>query len=413
MKRFISDKVLGKKINDVVFEASQGAIDASNKENGHQVVNGAFGTFFDENGDLFTFDSVYELFGNVDRVQIAKYASGIPGPKVFRDAVKDWLFTRNNVTIDSEVIATPGGTGALSSTIKNTLAPGETVVYPEIGWGPYKTIAAQHNVNIATYDMFDGDAFNIESFVKTTNEVMDKEGKVLVFINDPCQNPTGYTMTNKEWDTVLTHLNTLADKGPVVLLHDIAYIDFHKEGHYGRIFNKFRNLSENMLVVLAFSASKTMTAYGMRVGAQVLISSNKDELEAFKHACENTARGVWSTVNNGGMMTFASLVNNKGVQEKYKKEKDWVMNLLDERASILMDEAAKVNLDLYPYKEGFFVTLKVTDEAEKDALHTALKDAGIFIVNIKGGLRIAICSIQKAKLKGLAKRIKDVHDAHK
>ena len=411
MKRFISDKVKGTKINDVVFEASQGAIEASQREGGQNVVNGAFGTFFDEDGDLFTFESVYELFGKVDRVQIAKYASGIPGPKVFRDAVKDWLFTRNNVTLDSEVIATPGGTGALSSTIKNTLAPGETVVYPKIGWGPYKTIASQHNVNIATYDMFEGDAFNIASFRETTSDVMEKEGKVLVFINDPCQNPTGYTMTNSEWDEVLRHLNMLSDKGPVVLLHDIAYIDFHKEAHYGRIFNKYRHLSENMLVVLAFSASKTMTAYGMRVGAQVLISSNKDERIAFKHACENTARGVWSTVNNGGMMTFASLVNDKAANAKYMKEKEWVMNLLEERASILMDEAEKVGLELYPYKEGFFITMKITDDTKKDAMHKALNDSGIFFVNIKGGLRIAICSIQKAKLRGLAKRIKDIVDS--
>ena len=146
----------------------------------------------------------------------------------------------------------------------------------------------------------------------------------------------------------------------------------------------------------------------MRVGAQVLISSNKDERTAFKHACENTARGVWSTVNNGGMMTFASLVNDKAAKSNYMKEKDWVMHLLDERATILMDEAEKVGLDLYPYKEGFFITLKVTDDKKKDALHLALKEAGIFFVNIKGGLRIAICSIQKAKLRGLASRIKAV-----
>lgn len=408
MKRFISDKVQGKKINDVVFEASQATIEASQKNNGDKVVNGAFGTFFDESGELFTFNTVYTLFNQVERVQIAKYASCIPGPKSFRDAVKDWLFTNNNVTIDSEVISTPGGTGALSSTVKNTLAPRDTVIYPKIGWGPYKTIAAQHNVNIATYDMFDGDKFAIDSFKQTTSEVMNSEGKILVFINDPCQNPTGYTMTNKEWDEVLRHLNRLADKGPVVLLHDIAYIDFHKQAHYGRIFNKFANLSENMLVVLAFSASKTMTAYGMRVGAQVLISSNKDERIAFKHACENTARGVWSTVNNGGMMTFSSLVNNKSANAEYLKEKKWMMNLLDERASIFMDEAKKAGLDLYPYKEGFFITLKVPDDKQKDVLHDALKNDGIFFVNITGGLRIAICSIQINKLKGLAQRIKDV-----
>jgi aspartate aminotransferase/aromatic-amino-acid transaminase len=374
-------------------------------------VNGAFGTFFNEKGEIHTFDTVYDIFDNVDRVQKAKYAAGIPGPKTFRDGVKYWLFDRCEVDIDSEIIATPGGTGALSSTVKNTLTPGETVIQPDIGWGPYKTIAAQHNVNIEYYTLFKNDRFNFESFRAVTSRVMDREGKVLVFINDPCQNPTGYTMSEEEWESVLSYLDRLSQDGPVVLMHDIAYIDFHKGDQYGKVFEKYKHLSENILVVLAFSASKTMTAYGMRVGAQVLISNNKEGKEAFKNACENTARGVWSTVNNGGMMTFAELAHNKDAQNRYMAEKAEAMKVIDERAAILTEEAEKVGLDLYPYKEGFFITMRIDNDQKKDLIHKALNDAGIFFVNIKGGLRIAICSIQKAKLYGLAERIKTILDA--
>ncbi|MFW5914151.1 MAG: pyridoxal phosphate-dependent aminotransferase [Bacillota bacterium] len=411
MKTFISDKVTGKKITDVVFQASQGALRAMEGKNGESVVNGAFGTYFNEEGKIHTFDTIYELFDKVDRVEKAKYAAGIPGPKTFRDGVKYWLFERYGVDLESDVIATPGGTGALSSTVKNTLAPGETVIQPDIGWGPYKTIAAQHNVNIENYTLFNKeDQFNFQSFKTVTSKVMEREGKVLVFINDPCQNPTGYTMTEEEWESVLSYLDRLSDEGPVVLVHDVAYIDFHKGEQYGKIFEKYKHLNDNILVVLAFSASKTMTAYGMRVGAQVLISNNKEGREAFKNACENTARGIWSTVNNGGMMTFASLARDKEAQARYQKEKAEVMNVIDERASILTKEAEAIGLDFYPYKEGFFITMRVHDEDKKTRIHKALNDAGIFFVNIKGGLRIAICSIQKAKLKGLAERVKSIHD---
>ncbi|MFW6285333.1 MAG: aminotransferase class I/II-fold pyridoxal phosphate-dependent enzyme, partial [Bacillota bacterium] len=193
MKTFISDKVTGKPITDVVFQASQGALRAMEGKNGESVVNGAFGTYFNEEGKLHTFDTVYELFDKVDRVEKAKYAAGIPGPSAFRDGVKYWLFERFGVDLESDVIATPGGTGALSSTVKNTLAPGETVIQPDVGWGPYKTIAAQHHVNIETYTLFNKeDQFNFQSFKTVTSRVMEKEGKVLVFINDPCENPTGY-----------------------------------------------------------------------------------------------------------------------------------------------------------------------------------------------------------------------------
>ncbi|MFW6298491.1 MAG: pyridoxal phosphate-dependent aminotransferase [Bacillota bacterium] len=411
MKSFISEKVTGKKITDVVFQASQSALRAMEGKNGESVVNGAFGTYFNEKGKIHTFDTVYELFDKVDRVEKAKYAAGIPGPKTFRDGVKYWLFERYGVDLESDVIATPGGTGALSSTLKNTLAPGETVIQPDIGWGPYKTIAAQHNVNIETYTLFnEEDQFNFQSFKRVTSRIMDQEGKVLVIINDPCQNPTGYTMTEEEWESILSYLDRLSDEGPVVLLHDVAYIDFHKGEHYGRIFEKYKHLNDNILVVLAFSASKTMTAYGMRVGAQVLISNDKDGREAFKNACENTARGIWSTVNNGGMMTFASLAHDKDAQARYQKEKAAVMDVIDERASILTKDAEAIGLDFYPYKEGFFITMRIHDEDKKDRIHKALNDAGIFFVNIKGGLRIALCSIQKDKLKGLAERIKTIYN---
>ncbi len=411
MKEFIAETAHGKEIIDVVFEAAQGAVKAIERDGDDAVVNGAFGAYFKENKDFLTFDSFYKAFEAVPRPQKAKYASSIAGPVVFQDAVKDWLFGSIDLDIDADVIATPGGTGALSSTVKNTLAPGETVIHPDIGWGPYKTIAKEQNTPVEYYTLFDGDEFNIESFKATCERVMKKQGKVLVFINDPCQNPTGYTMRKDEWDSVLHFINTLSEAGPVVLLHDIAYIDFNLAGDdYKHIFKRLSELNDNVLSVVTFSASKSMTAYGMSVGAQVLLSNNEYGRKRFKHACKNAARGGWSTINNGAMMAFSKIALDKDLKNEYLEEKSQFVTLLRERAELFTAEAHDAKLPIYPYKEGFFITIRIDSHVVKNELHLKLKQKNIFFVNVYGGLRVAICSIPKRKLKGLAKRVKDVLD---
>ena len=410
--KFISDVVHDKEIVDTVFEASQGAIDASKKFGPEKVVNGAFGTYFDESGKLLTFDSVYRRFDQIDDINKARYAPSIMGSPEFQTAVKDWLFKSVGLDIECDVIATPGGTGALSSTIKNTLVPGQTVIHPDIGWGPYTTIAKEQRTPIETYQLFDeNDQFNLTSFKEVCQKVMDAQGKVLVFINDPCQNPTGYTMTEDEWTQIIDIAKEISEKGPFILLHDIAYIDFNLKGDtYKSIFKRFTDLPENILTVVSFSISKTLSAYGMRVGAQVLISSNEKQRTKLKNACGNTARGYWSTVNSGGMKLFADIALNPELKARYLEEKDYYVQLLKERAEIFVSEAREVGLPIYHYKEGFFVTIRIDRQVIKNELHLKLKTLNIFFVNVYGGLRVAICSIPKEKLYGLAKRVKDALD---
>ena len=37
------------------------------------------------------------------------------------------------------------------------------------------------------------------------------QGRVLFVINDPCHNPTGYTMNDSEWDLVIDMMNELSE----------------------------------------------------------------------------------------------------------------------------------------------------------------------------------------------------------
>ena len=408
MNTFLNTLSDGKVMVDKVFKAAV-ACNEAKAIYGDKVVDATLGTLFDEEGTFVAFESVWNTYESIDKIQKAKYASSIQGNPDFNEAIYNWLFDGLNMTIPCEIIASPGGAGAVSSTIKNVLNPGETVIKPNLGWGPYKTMALECNLTLTDYNMFNGSNFDINNFKTTLSNVMDKQGRVLAIINDPCHNPSGYTLTKEEWDQIISFVNQLSKKGPVVILNDIAYVDYTNTGNtWKKHFEKYNDIDENVMIVIAFSCSKTLTAYGARVGAQVVLTKNTDQLNDFKNAAIYSARSIWSTVNNSAMKLFSTIMNDDSLKETYLKEKQIYIDLLKERSTIFVNEAQEVGLQIYPYVEGFFVTIKVDDDLEKEQLNLRLQKNNIFTVEVDKGLRVAICSASKSKLKGLAKRIKEI-----
>ena len=409
MSSFLNKLSDGKVMVDKVFKAAIKAREAKEKYGDDAVVDATLGTLFDEDGVFVAFDSVWGPYETIDKIQKAKYASSIQGNPAFRAAVEKWLFEEVTENLQFEILATPGGAGAISSTMKNVLNPGETVIKPSQGWGPYKTMAAEFDIKLTDYNMFKDGHFDVKDFKDTLTRVMKDQGKVLVIINDPCHNPTGYTMSGQEWDEVIEFTNELSKEGPVVILNDIAYVDFNNKGTaWKKHFGKYSKLSNNAMAVIAFSTSKTLTAYGARAGAAIAITNNKEELQKFINAGIYSARSIWSTVNNSAMELFALVTTDENLKEKYMAEKQYYVDLLKDRAQIFVSESHQVGLDIYPHVEGFFVTLRVEDNLRKEELNKTLQQHNIFTVEVDGGLRIAICSVPKRKLVGLAKRIKDI-----
>jgi len=408
MSAFLNTLSDGKIMVDKVFKAAVACNEAKAKY-GDSVVDATLGTLFDENGTFVAFDSIWSTYEQIDKIQKAKYASSIQGNPEFNEAIYNWLFDDLDIKIPCEIIASPGGAGAVSSTMKNVLNPGETVIKPNLGWGPYKTMALECALSLADYNMFKNNRFDIENFKQVLSEIMAKQHRVLVVINDPCHNPSGYTLTSDEWNEILEFVNQLSNDGPVIILNDIAYVDYTNKGkHWKKHFEKYNNISQNVMIVIAFSCSKTLTAYGARVGAQVVLTKDKKQLEAFKNAAIYSARSIWSTVNNSAMKLFSTVMNDEVLKQKYIKEKQLYIDLLKERSLIFLNEAQEVGLEIYPYIEGFFITIKVTDNSAKEALNLKLQDNNIFLVEVDGGLRVAICCVSKRKLKGLAKSIKEL-----
>ncbi len=135
------------------------------------------------------------------------------------------------------------------------------------------------------------------------------------------------------------------------------------------------------------------------------MAKDQKAVNQVKIVFEKAARATWSNINNGAMAMFVDVLTNH--LDKYTKEKEKYVKLLKERSELFMKEADEAKLAYYPYKEGFFVTLKMDNDV-RDRFHEALMDEHIYTVKVNRGIRVAVCSLSKEKTKGLARRMKEI-----
>ena len=152
---------------------------------------------YNEQGSLVALDSVFSSLKSLDNKVLAAYAASFTGNDDFKDRVYKWVLNGNS-HLHHEVIATPGGTGAVAMTIQECLDVGQTVILPEIAWGSYNLMAQMNNLSVKTYALFEEDHFNLTSFKETCEQVMKEQDKLVIVINDPCHNPTGYSLSSQD-----------------------------------------------------------------------------------------------------------------------------------------------------------------------------------------------------------------------
>lgn len=387
---------------DTVFKIN--TLANERKKLGYDVINATIGSLCDENGNLVAYKTVFNDLNKMDNRLKASYPDDLKGNKRFLEDVYHFVIEDNCPSLHHFTIATPGGSGSISSTIKAILDDGNSLIIPNIAWGSYSLMASENHLNPVYYNMFKNNKFDLADLKAKIKNVVNNEGKALVIINDPLQNPTGYSMSLKEWSNLLSFVNNL--DGQVVILNDIAYLDYSfnkKSKEYMRLFNE---INDNVAIIVAFSGSKTMTSYGIRYGASIILTKKYDDGQEILNVLEKISRATWSCVNNGGMNSFVNMYEN--YYQQFIKEKNKYINLLKKRSRILLNEAKKYSIPIYPYKEGFFITIKCNSNSERDVLFDKLIEKDIYLVKVNLGLRIAVCSLPINKCQIIMEKINEV-----
>jgi aromatic-amino-acid transaminase len=359
---------------------------------GEAVVNASLGALVHDDGALATMPVVFEVLRAVDLRLAATYAP-IPGPAAFlaaarRDALGTGLAFEHSVAV-----ATPGGTGALHHALVNFLEPGQAVFAPNYYWGPYETLAKHTRRNVATFPMFDAaGVFDQDAFAAGLDALVRRQGRALVFLNFPCNNPTGYSLDECEWRAVADSLARAAAHGPVIVLVDLAYASFGR-GDRHQWVQALGAIHDRVTVLAAWTASKAFTQYGARVGALIAVTPDAEERARISSALAYSCRGTWSICNHLGMLAITSLLTDAALAARADSERAELVALLDSRVEIFNREARAVGLSYPRYEGGFFVSV-FTPDAALTALECARE--GVFVVPQDRAVRVALCSTSRA-----------------
>ena len=395
-----------RKLSDAIFEANKLCKDAIKKFGNDKVTNATIGVVLDEEEKISFLPTVEKVFREMSMPEIISYApiSGLPD---YLESVREIIFGRVNYEGYFGLAATSGGTGAIHHAIANYAERGESVLTSDWFWGTYNVICKETGKNLETFKLFDADLkkFNIENFSDRVSEILAKQNSLLIILNTPAHNPTGYALTGDEWDKVLDVIKNHAAKGKKIsLLVDIAYVDFYAEKKVAWDFvNKFGNLPENILILMSFSMSKSYTLYGQRTGALVAMSTGKEVIDEFKETTKFSCRATWSNINCGAQNLLVKLWRDEKLRKDLEREQTGLREMVKKRAEIFVDEAEKCGLKIVPYTGGFFIAVPAENPA---AVCEKLHDDLIFAVPLKLGVRVAACSVPLKKMYGVAEKMK-------
>ncbi len=393
-------------LEDKIFALNGRAKALAAKIGKENVINATIGSLLDDDGNLVVLSSVVEVLTHLDPDDYADYApiGGTPG---FKKAIAKATFGNYDITANVEVCATPGGTGAIRNTISNYSRIGDKVLTSDWFWAPYGTIAQEIGRSIATYELFDeNNGFNIASFREKVFALVKAQGSLVILLNTPAHNPTGYSLHDEDWDNVIACLKEACAFGNVTLFVDVAYIDFAGEEDEARAFlPKLQNLPENLLPIIGFSLSKTFTMYGMRCGAAICMAATPEIAAEFKLVNEFSSRGSWSNSNKAGQVLMSKVYEKPELLHRVNEEREGFRAMLAKRGKTFEDGIVAAGLPCVPYDSGFFACVPCPNPGE---ISERLEAKGVFVVPLAKGIRISVASISEEVCRKLPAIIAEV-----
>lgn len=388
--------------DDLIFTLNAAA--QKRAATGAPVINATVGALLDDNGQLVVLDSVMAAWRQLTPREIAPYAP-IAGDPAFLLALtqRHWP----SLTGYGVGVAAPGGSGALALTLKNLLERGDTVLTAAPFWSPYSTIALEAGMTLQTAPYPAADApLDVGAWEATARDILEAQGRLLLWLNDPCHNPTGRSLTAAHRRALLDMLRDLSSQGPITLLLDFAYLDYARDPQ--EVADALADYAAfaaegQVLVGASLSLSKAYTLYGSRAGALVFPWCDDSALQA---ALVTSCRGTWSNCARAPMSVLLRMTNDPAAQQALAAEHAAWRTTLKARAEAL-DAALKAEgLPGCSWDGGFFVVLPA--DPDPFAACDALTQRDVFVIPMPEGLRVGVCGLPVAAAPRFAKAYADV-----
>ncbi len=386
-----------------ILKISKDALEASKLYD--DVINASIGMFYDEKKAIGGMPTVSKAIRNLTDDEMLPYPA-VDGGALFKENLYRWVFKdylpKIKESFFMNACATPGGSGAIASTFSVFGTPKESIFVSDIRW-QYERFADRAKLNIFEHNLFKGDHFDLESFDERLSELAKKQKRIIVIINDPCHNPTGFTLSEFEFKAILTSMNQHQDND-IIFLYDLAYLEYSHEENNRKKLSYLPMLESHVTTVIAFSGSKTFGVYGLRLGAAIYLSKKENVIKDIHPKFVNEARGSWSATPTASIELF----NKFSIKENYdqfKVDLHKINDLVQKRSESFITQAKAIGLKTHPFRSGFY-TVVLTPKPDEDYL--TLAKHHIFAVPMNGGVRFALCSLSLKEIDGLPQKIKTI-----
>lgn len=390
---------------DKLFAATAKATEAIAEYGAESVINATVGALFDDEGKLIVLKSVERIMNSLPPESFAAY-SPIEGTPGFRQAILKAAFGNYKPKSCVGVVAVPGGTAALRNAIANYSQPGDRILTHSWHWAPYKSIATELYRDVEHFKMFDESGrFNAEDFGYRVKKLTRNQEHLVIILNTPAGNPTGYSLTMDDWYGVKSVLDEVPLEKKVALVLDAAYMDYAGDPEKIREFLKVvDNLRANILPVMAYSASKTFTLYGARCAAMICLAHNSETADEFVRINKFSSRSTWSNPPRAPQEVIERIFADSSLLAEVEAERAGAREMLLARGRAFEESAKECGLEILPFSAGFFITVPCS---EPELICSRLNEKKAFLIPLDRGVRVSVAACSEEKCRRLPFMIKE------
>ncbi|WP_010287371.1 aminotransferase class I/II-fold pyridoxal phosphate-dependent enzyme [Kurthia massiliensis] len=383
-----------------MYYPTEGILAQSAEAKSAKKYNATIGTAL-ENGKPMHLKVIQDTLSAYEPKDLYLYAPP-QGKAELRQAWREKMI-KENPSLVGKTFGTPIVTNALThglSIIADLFADnGDALIIPDKNWENYDMVfGIRRGANVVTYPLYDdAGLFNATALKETIIAQKDATGKAIVLLNFP-NNPTGYTPTPQEADTIVQAIKEAADTGvKVVAVTDDAYFSlFFEDSITESLFGRLADVHENVLAVKIDGATKEEYVWGFRVGFITYAAKN----EAILHALEEKTRGIIrATISSGPhpSQTFVLKALQSPEFEQQKQEKFDIMKGRAIKTKQVLDSGKYDDAwDYYPFNSGYFMCLKLKNVTADELRPVALEKYGVGAIALgETDLRVAFSCIEE------------------
>jgi aromatic-amino-acid transaminase len=294
-----------------------------------------------------------------------------------------------------------GGTGGLKlgADFLKRLSPNATVLISDPSWENHRALFESAGFAVGTYPYYDAAnrGINVEGMLSTLKAAAPG---TIVLLHACCHNPTGYDLTDVQWDEVIT----ICKAGGLVPFLDMAYQGFgFGITEDGQVVIKF--LDSGMSFFVSTSFSKSFSLYGERVGALSIVSESAEESGRVLSQLKRVIRTNYSNPPTHGAQVVATVLTNPELRKQWEDELAGMRDRIKLMRTALVNEltAAGVGGDLsYITRQKGMFSYSGLNAAQMQRLRA---EFGIYGVDTG---RICVAALNTGNIKAVATAIKAV-----